>query len=282
VEVFLPSTGQICTLDWLWGEWTGSSLNVIPSTQEIVLCGGRTYHQTTCMKWTPNRWKTLDDRLKAGRVFHTALAVEDKLLLIGGDDGSATSTEVLGEDLSYEILKQRHSCSIQDPKRNSVIITGGTNGSAFISTVNRYGMEGLIESLPELLTGRREHGCGSYFSNEGTVLLVAGGIDKSVRWLDSTEILLPGAQGWIETTPLPKAMRNPTSASSTGRVFMIGGNVQMVDWITEKKSFKTSDEILAFDGEKWDVVAKMAIAREDGAATQVMQSMVEHCTRIDL
>ena len=83
-------------------------------------------------------------------------------------------------------------------------------------------MQGLIESLPELLTGRREHGCGSYFSNEGTVLLVAGGIDKSVRWLDSTEILLPGAQGWIETTPLPKAMRNPTSASSTGRVFMIG------------------------------------------------------------
>ena len=73
-----------------------------------------------------------------------------------------------------------------------------------------------------MLTGRLYHGCGSYFSEEGMVLLVAGGADRNYGKLDSTEILLPDEQKWRTSTPLPTAMWKPSSVSSGGKLFLIG------------------------------------------------------------
>ena len=100
MELFLPETGQICTLDWMWGDRLhGYTLNVIPSTREIVFCG-----EKKCQKWTPSGWTGLAN-LKKERLYHTALAVEDDLLLIGGE--TTWSTEVVGGDMSYEIEPRR-------------------------------------------------------------------------------------------------------------------------------------------------------------------------------
>ena len=100
MELFLPATGQICTLDWMWGDRLhGYTLNVIPKTHEIVFCG-----EKKCQKWTPGGWAELAS-LKQERLYHTSLAVEDTLLLIGGE--TSWSTEVVGGDKSYEIEPRR-------------------------------------------------------------------------------------------------------------------------------------------------------------------------------
>jgi hypothetical protein len=48
---------------------------------------------------------------------------------------------------------------------DSVIITGGINTKQVVS---RYGMDGFIEDLPQLVVGRYDHGCGSYLRLDGT------------------------------------------------------------------------------------------------------------------
>ena len=44
-----------------------------------------------------------------------------------------------------------------------VILTGG-GGTR--NTVSVYSTEGWVEDLPDLLTGRYDHGCGHYVNND--------------------------------------------------------------------------------------------------------------------
>ena len=52
------------------------------------------------------------------------------------------------------------------PDEESVIITGGTST---LTTVSVYTVEGWQQDLPPLNTGRKDHACSSYWSNDRTV-----------------------------------------------------------------------------------------------------------------
>ena len=43
------------------------------------------------------------------------------------------------------------------------------------------------------------------------------------------------------------------------------------------KDYTISDEILAFDGHKWETVAKMNIERKEAAVAEVDVRMIEFC-----
>ena len=51
------------------------------------------------------------------------------------------------------------ACSIEDPDTETVVITGGRYTS---TTVSVYGLQGWVEDLPSLITGRFAHACTSY------------------------------------------------------------------------------------------------------------------------
>ena len=51
------------------------------------------------------------------------------------------------------------ACSIEDPDTETVVITGGRYTS---TTVSVYGLQGWVEDLPSLITGRYWHACTSY------------------------------------------------------------------------------------------------------------------------
>ena len=53
------------------------------------------------------------------------------------------------------------ACSIEDPDTETVVITGGSGTNI---TVSVYGLQGWVEDLPSLITGRRYHACTSYMS----------------------------------------------------------------------------------------------------------------------
>ena len=54
------------------------------------------------------------------------------------------------------------ACSIQ--LEVNVILTGGYDYTK--KTVSVYSTDGWLEDLPDLLTGRYDHGCGHYVNND--------------------------------------------------------------------------------------------------------------------
>ena len=60
--------------------------------------------------------------------------------------------------LSFE--NYRNACAIELP--DSVILTGGGEGSPALSRVQEYNLWGSVARLPDLNTGRRDHACGHY------------------------------------------------------------------------------------------------------------------------
>ena len=60
------------------------------------------------------------------------------------------------------------ACSIPDDDSDTVVLTGGFDGSGSSATLNiveRYDLNGFVESLPNLNTGRDAHGCGYYYKD---------------------------------------------------------------------------------------------------------------------
>ena len=60
----------------------------------------------------------------------------------------------------------RWACTIPDTETNTVIVTGGGDNTR----VSRYGKDGFLEDLPSLTEGRRNHGCGGYFREDGIMV----------------------------------------------------------------------------------------------------------------
>ena len=58
------------------------------------------------------------------------------------------------------------ACSIEDPDTETVVITGGYKT---LTTVSVYGLQGWVEDLQPLNTGRRYHACTSYISGKTRV-----------------------------------------------------------------------------------------------------------------
>ena len=52
---------------------------------------------------------------------------------------------------------------------NTLVITGGDYTETIVS---RYGTSGYMEDLPSLNQGRYDHGCGAYYGDDGTQVIV--------------------------------------------------------------------------------------------------------------
>ena len=53
---------------------------------------------------------------------------------------------------------------------NTLVITGG---DYTMTIVSRYGTTGYMEDLPSLNQGRNSHGCGAYYGDDGTQVIVS-------------------------------------------------------------------------------------------------------------
>ena len=62
----------------------------------------------------------------------------------------------------YNIVYYSGACAIPDPSTDTVVVTGGLDTE---NTVVRYGQQGWLEDLPDLVTGRTGHACSSFVSS---------------------------------------------------------------------------------------------------------------------
>ena len=249
-EVVFPASGKICPLPDL------PSSRREHSQDGLVMCGAKE-DKTSCLTLSEVGWTKSHDLINE-RFNHISWQMEEGILLMGGAS-SPDSTE-LGDQilktipritqysvrpdgtteesfsLKYSIrsiVKSRFeannfvhshsSCSI--PFDDHVLVVGGNSLDAH-ERVTKYGLAGWLEDFPNLITGRRKHGCGQYTDSSG----------RQVR-LDmitsSVSSLLSGLPcGWRREqarAELPQVSRDPggwdlrldTCQSSTTEVLVL-------------------------------------------------------------
>ena len=192
-EVYHPSSGVSCTLPTMLidgGRWEHTL------EDSGLLCGGwrsimpGNMQDTSCVQWSSvnGTWEEYLT-LEVGRYYHVSWTPDPDIgtYLMGGNPSEAgNTTTLIKPDRSQEagfILKYytvyvsmlwanyyvcncncnhyRGACVINDPDTQTVAITGGVYT---MTTVSVYGLQGWMEDLQPLNTGRYWHACSHYMS----------------------------------------------------------------------------------------------------------------------
>merc|ERR1712227_688024 len=232
------------------------------------MCGGDDT-RTSCYTFTNGVW-TKSHTLRHVRYHHSSWTSPMGIVLMGGGS-SYTTTELLrddGQSTEYFLLKYntKYACSIQ--LEETVVITGGSNT---MSTASMYSIGGWVEDLPDLLTGRYNHGCGHYINNDNKmVYLVTGGYTDSNNIL-TTEILTSDENSWRQVGDLPTVpMSGLSGVSFNNNIIMTGGyyGSYSYDYVL---SYNTNDE-------SWTLVGNMRSSRGFHAASVVpLDQIVDYC-----
>jgi len=254
VELFFPQSGKNCSLHSLPQERYYHTLDTLPGNIPI-LCGGsdNTARQSCLYFSSPTSpWTSVNTTLAEGRYIHGSWVHGKDLVLLGGEYSTSTA-ETLYEGSKFTLdYHYKFGCSIQLEK--TVILTGGWHS---LDRVRVFNIEGYEKDGPSLLTGRRNHGCGSYYQNGDMVYVVAGGYGST--YLSSTETLREGSTTWSYGATLPRALSDLASVSAGNNIYLIGG----YDGSAHRA------EILKFENSKWTQIGVMKNGIYGCAATMV-------------
>jgi len=296
-EVFIPATGQICSFPDLPKERSQHTLNTMGNA--AIACGGFNKEQwKSCYKLCPLSKTGLWTRYAATvdvRKNHNSWVSEEGLHLFGGEHKDyqdetyivypGITTELLPSTGFQSIVTSESkynltqytwgACTIAD--KDSVVVTGGGSGNhadligggtSNMKMVARYNLQGHVSNLPDMNTGRRRHGCGSYTSNGDMVLIVAGGSDGS-NLQSSTEKLKQGDSAWTIVNPLPWPLERMASVSVGQKIFFFGGD-------SDYEVGYMMSEILVYEEEAWKLVGHMNRRAKDVAATKITTGYESH------
>jgi len=170
---------------------------------------------------------------------------------------------ILKKNYFFQLCLHHHAnraCLI--PGEDFFIITGGLGPyDREQAYVDRYFPNGDFDSeLPSLNTVRLDHACSSYYDqNDQLVLLVTSGTDDLANWsyiyLDTTELLLPGASKWTSGPRLPRKLQDARAINAGGKIYLTGG--------ADDNSNQKRDEIYRFDErtQAWESVHRLEEGR---------------------
>jgi len=264
-ELFNPNTGETCPVGDL------PKITYHFSSCNGLQCGGAATSYRSCTRFEPNgTFSQTSVYLNKDRSAYVCWPFPSGEVLLMGGYFSKTTTELVAADGSSSTpnFTLAHdtdsSCGIN--LGETYVVTGGWNA---FNQVTEYFRNGDSQALPPLLTGRQEHGCGSYVDSDGVLfLLVTSGkeIFENGGWkvLSSTEIFRysePSGESWKPAAALP----TPAAPSEPGRfalgsitfensVYVFGG------WSPVSGSH---DEIYKYDPEsdEWTRAGTMGTAR---------------------
>ena len=130
------------------------------------------------------------------------------------------------------------ACSIQVPDSDTVVITGGLDGSNGVR-VQKFFQHGASEQMPDMQQSRLQHACSYYYQGERLVsenciiklilfvtiapqvYLVTGGWGGS-GYLTSTELLVEGSAAWIYSGALPYPKEGLRAATLNNKLIVTG------------------------------------------------------------
>ena len=142
---------------------------------KIIACKDK-----SCDVYQEGVWEHLQDTI-VSREFHSAVAVQGKVLLIGGS-GSDGSTEFIPVDGSvaspgpFTVRHEEFHCTMKISEE-VIVVTGGRNTEDLVTEYRLT--DGRETALTPLTEGREAHACGVYKDADGQQ--VSGEVQTS--WL---------------------------------------------------------------------------------------------------
>ena len=147
-----------CALPDLSRDMYIPSVNFIQDT--IVAC-----FKDSCDMLQDGMWVKVADTLHT-RTYHSSAVIGEQILLVGGES-SPTTTELVDvnggevrEGFSLDPGRRKH-CSVQITA-TSIVITGGGDTESRVTLYEGIDQEATPQELPDLLTGRRDHGIAGH------------------------------------------------------------------------------------------------------------------------
>jgi len=277
VEVLNNDGTPLCMLSDLPNERLLHTMN-----NDMLCGGGNELPMASCLQYTDGGWKEYTSYTHKKKIYHVSwLRPDGGVQLIGGwvagRQEEHDPTVIVKGSSSKPGFKTKHhtqnACAIQLDEY--VVITGGQLNLHGASFVTKYDTNGWIEDLPELNTGRLNHGCAHFYNNlNELVYLVAGGLSdlsglEADELLASTEIMVEGSSYWTTPLNLPNAIDGLVGISVNNQVFMIGGIQRLAE--------EPQSQILKYDTDQndWLEVGKMNIPRNYHAATLMPRAKIE-------
>jgi len=174
----------------------------------------------------------------AFRQYHSSVTIEDyktigdAILLIGGEDGDAKTTELIPGDGSaaqsgpFTVRHSLKHCAIKTVG-DYIVLTGGKYTPSYTTeyrTTDRLGEK----ALKPLVQPRSGHACGYYRDDQDTmILLVTGGLDEAGNILSSTETAMYSSGYYGDWTTsngqLPRARTGLKAAMINSDLYVTGG-----------------------------------------------------------
>merc|ERR1711953_804024 len=282
---YLPGNDELwapdlppCALPTLPRAMWGNTVDVIGDT--ILACHWDSCDQLTSSGWQPG------PQLTHARHFHSSAVTERGVLLIGGaispstaelipiENGkilpSVESEKVVPKNSNQLVLALEqewlHHCTIQ-VSTSTILLTGGWKTETMVLELSS--LDGDLEQvttrrLPDLITGRDSHACGTYMLGDVQRLIVAGGSDTNGDDLRTTEVMdLVDGGTWRKSGKLPERCYAGKGANLAGKFHITGG------WL--ENLYGETSQVLAWDpiAESWEIVGNLINARSDHSVAEV-------------
>merc|ERR1712012_671273 len=263
---------------WSWDNTQSCQLPSLPSNRDghtqngNMICGGwEGAASKTCLTLSDGEWSS-GAELRDWRDGHTSWSSDQGLVLVGGWDSEWSTEMVLDTGVSewrFDLQHSSYSSCIID-EGETFLLTG--DGTIPHVPVSRYDVNGWLEDLDNLNTGRQEHGCAQFTNKENQkVNLVCGGWDDGANILSSCEMNIAGTSEWIMTTPLPLALGGLRGVTLEGRVLMTGGSDQ--DYYEHDQVWELNTDTM-----EWSEVGNIGKARRSHAVTAVdINDYLQYC-----
>jgi len=278
-ELFIPGTNQSCHLPDMVTAREGHSL------ASLLACGGYGDDGANCETFSEDLgWQLEPFKLTRKRTGHISWSLNNGSVLLMGGLNSDRTTEMITPGIpsvsqpSFQLKYLSYeTCGIPDSRNDHLYMTGNWYG--YLSNqVTQYGPEGYLADLPLLNTGRHNHACAGYYTEDNIVLMVAGGRNFLTGYLSSTERLEVGVSAaWQEVAQLPVALWGARAVSLDNNILVMGGREgQIYHWLQHS-------EVLLWQETQanWTQVGRMTDSRYNHAVTAINldqhQELLTYC-----
>jgi len=253
--------------------YDGTPLCTLPNlpdhTRLHTMDGNILCDDESCQRFEFGMWKKFSWNLRKERRQHLSWkSPKGEIHLLGGGPWEHKTTEIVtsrGSKPGFNLrLEQKLGCVIG--LENSFIITGGAPNNRGVFEYNHY--SNLTIHAP-LNTGRKLHGCGSFYSSSNElVLLVAGGVDVMMDSFASVEIKSESEKNWRFAADLPGPRSCMRGVTVVNQLFMTGGTYDNLEPL---------DDIISYDpdADRWVQVGSLTVARSSHAVSVLPLEEVE-------
>nr|XP_043633726.1 kelch-like protein 12 [Erigeron canadensis] len=221
---------------------------------ELYHFGGVGYHSVESFSPTRNQWITRPP-LFWKNIHVAGASVNEKLFVVGGEQGGQSSSEVefldlnIGKWLPTRSMQSKRLAPAAAELNNALYVTGGYDGMSYLSSVERFDpREDIWCKFPDMKTKKKCH--SSVVLNEK--LYTLGGFDGE-KYVATVETFDTRMGSWVEAESMNVSRGNFGAFVVGEKLYAVGG---------VKENGELLDIVECYEeGSRWEVAPLKAIGK---------------------